>query len=207
MMILVIALLATVTFDGLLETRLWTHILDRTLPGEIRWVGSVALILFSSGFLSIYLFFCGVMHRVAERYGDNNRVGYPKSTGKVASAFVLTLVPIAIAYHLAHYLSYLVITGQYLIPRLSDPFGYGWNLFGTADYKVDIGLLSARVAWYLAVTFVVLGHVFAVYLAHVVAGRTFGGGRAAYLSQVPMVVLMVLYTMVSLWILAQPMVA
>ena len=207
MMILVIALLATVTFDGLLETRLWTHILDRTLPGEIRWVGTVALILFSSGFLSIYLIFCGVMHRVAERYGDNNRVGHPKSTGKVASAFVLTLVPIAIAYHLAHYLSYLVITGQYLIPRLSDPFGYGWNLFGTADYKVDIGLLSARVAWYLAVTFVVLGHVFAVYLAHVVAGRTFGGGRAAHLSQVPMVVLMVLYTMVSLWILAQPMVA
>ena len=90
---------------------------------------------------------------------------------------------------------------------MSDPFGYGWNLFGTADYKVDIGLLSARIAWYLAVTFVVLGHVFAVYLAHVVAGRIFGTGRAAFLSQIPMVVLMVLYTMVSLWILAQPMVA
>ena len=120
---------------------------------------------------------------------------------------MLTLVPIAIAYHLAHYLSYLVITGQYFIARISDPFGYGWNLFATADYKVDIGLLSARVAWYLAVTFVVLGHVFAVYLAHVVAQRTFGGGRSALISQIPMVVLMVLYTMVSLWILAQPMVA
>jgi hypothetical protein len=147
------------------------------------------------------------MCRLAERHGDNNRAGHPKSTVEVASAFVLTLVPIAIAYHLAHYLSYLVVTGQYLIPRMSDPFGYGWNLFGTADYKVDIGLLSARIAWYLAVTFVVLGHVFAVYLAHVVAGRIFGMGRAAFLSQIPMVVLMVLYTMVSLWILAQPMVA
>jgi len=49
--------------------------------------------------------------------------------------------------------------------------------------------------------------VFAVYVAHVVARRAFGGGRAALLSQVPMDVLMVLYTMVSLWILAQPMVA
>jgi len=206
MMILVIVLLAAVTFDGLLETRLWTHILDRTLPGEIRWVGSVALVLFSSGFLLIYLIFCGAMHRFAERYDDNNRAGHPRSTIEVASAFVLTLVPIAIAYHLAHYLSYLVITGQYLIPRMSDPFGYGWNLFGTTDYKVDIGLLSARMAWYLAVTFVVLGHGFAVYLAHVVAGRVFGMGRVAFLSQIPMVVLMVLYTMVSLWILAQPMV-
>ncbi len=207
MMVLVIVLLATVTFDGLLETRLWTHILDRTLSDEIRWVGSAALVLFSAGFLFIYLCFSALMCRFAQRYGENNGVGRLKSTLEVASAFVLTLVPIAIAYHLAHYLSYLVITGQYFIPRVSDPFGYGWNLFGTADYKVDIGLLSARVAWYLAVTFVVLGHVFAVYLAHVVAGRTFGGGRAAHLSQVPMVVLMVLYTMVSLWILAQPMVA
>ena len=206
MMILVIVLLATVTFDGLLETRLWTHILDRTLSNEIRWVGSVALVLFSAGFLFIYLIFCGLMCRLAERYRDNNGAGHPKGTIEVASAFVLTLVPIAIAYHLAHYLSYLVITGQYLIPRMSDPFGYGWNLLGTIDYKVDIGLLSARMAWYLAVTFVVLGHGFAVYLAHVVAGRIFGMGRVAFLSQIPMVVLMVLYTMVSLWILAQPMV-
>ena len=206
MMILVIVLLATVTFDGLLETRLWTHILDRTLSNEIRWVGSVALVLFSAGFLFIYLFFSGLMCRLAQRYGEKNGIGHPKSTLEVASAFVLTLVPIAIAYHLAHYLSYLVITGQYFIPRVSDPFGFGWNLFGTADYKVDIGLLSARMAWYLAVTFVVLGHGFAVYLAHVVAGRVFGMGRVAFLSQIPMVVLMVLYTMVSLWILAQPMV-
>ena len=207
MMVLVIVLLATVTFDGLLETRLWTHILDRTLTGEIRWVGSAALVLFSSGFLFIYLLFSALMRWFAQRYGDQNIAGHPKSTLEVARVFVLTLVPIAIAYHLAHYLSYLVITGQYFIARISDPLGYGWNLFATADYKVDIGLLSARVAWYLAVTFVVLGHVFAVYLAHVVAQRTFGGGRSALISQIPMVVLMVLYTMVSLWILAQPMVA
>jgi len=207
MMVLVIVLLATVTFDGLLETPLWTHILDRTLSDEIRWVGSAALVLFSAGFLFVYLFFSALMCRFAQRYGEKNGAGHLNSTLDVASVFVLTLVPIAIAYHLAHYLSYLLITGQYFIPRVSDPFGYGWDLFGTADYKIDIGQLSARVAWYLAVTFVVLGHVFAVYVAHVVARRTFGGGRAALLSQVPMVVLMVLYTMVSLWILAQPMVA
>jgi hypothetical protein len=207
MMVLVIVLLATVTFDGLLETPLWTHILDRTLSDEIRWVGSAALVLFSAGFLFVYLFFSALMCRFAQRYGEKNGAGHLNSTLDVASVFVLTLVPIAIAYHLAHYLSYLLITGQYFIPRVSDPFGYGWDLFGTADYKIDIGQLSARVAWYLAVTFVVLGHVFAVYVAHVVARRTFGGGRAALFSQVPMVVLMVLYTMVSLWILAQPMVA
>jgi len=207
MMVLVIVLLATVTFDGLLETPLWAHILDRTLTGEIRWVGSGALVLFSTGFLFIYLFFCALMCRFAKRYGGGNRADHPKNTLELASLFVLTLVPIAIAYHLAHYLSFLLITGQYVIPRISDPFGYHWNLFGTLDYQVDTGLLSARVAWYLAVSSVVIGHVYAVYLAHVVAGRIFGEGRAAFLSQIPMVLLMVLYTMASLWILAQPMVS
>ena len=206
MMVLVIVLLATVTFDGLLETRLWTHVLDRTLTGEIRWVGSAALVLFSGGFLLIYLFFCALMRQFAKRYGDSNRVDQPKTTLELASLFVLTLVPIAIAYHLAHYVSFLLITGQYAIPLISDPLGYRWDLFGTAYYQVDTDLLSARVAWYLAVGFVVLGHVYAVYLAHVVAGRIFGSGRAAFLSQIPMVLLMVLYTMASLWILAQPMV-
>ena len=206
MMVLVIVLLATVTFDGLLETRLWTHVLDRTLTGEIRWVGSAALVLFSGGFLLIYLFFCALMRQFAKRYGDSNRVDQQKTTLELASLFVLTLVPIAIAYHLAHYVSFLLITGQYVIPLISDPLGYRWNLFGTAHYQVDTDLLSARVAWYLAVSFVVLGHVYAVYLAHVVAGRIFGSGRAAFLSQIPMVLLMVLYTMASLWILAQPMV-
>ena len=104
-------------------------------------------------------------------------------------------------------MSFLLITGQYVIPLISDPLGYRWDLFGTAHYQVDTDLLSARVAWYLAVSFVVLGHVYAVYLAHVVAGRIFGSGHGAFLSQIPMVLLMVLYTMASLWILAQPMVA
>ena len=35
------------------------------------------------------------------------------------------LVPIAVAYHLAHYVSLLLTTGQFIIPLASDPFGWG----------------------------------------------------------------------------------
>ena len=62
----------------------------------------------------------------------------------LARRFALTLIPIAVGYHVAHYLVYLLIQGQYIIPLLSDPFGYGWDLFGTAGYRVDIGLVGAR---------------------------------------------------------------
>jgi len=64
-------------------------------------------------------------------------------------------------------------------------------------------LLAGRV-WYVQVVLIVLGHIIAVYLAHLRAGERFQNARNALLSQYPMLILMVLYTMTSLWILAQP---
>jgi hypothetical protein len=128
------------------------------------------------------------------------------STGVIARHFVCTLVPIAIGYHLAHYLSFVVMAAQYLIPLASDPFGRGWDLFGTGSYIVRIGIVDARFMWYASVAAIVVGHVAAVYLAHAMALRVFGDKRAALRSQYPMLALMVGYTMVSLWIIAQPIV-
>lgn len=126
------------------------------------------------------------------------------STSTAAGYFVLTLLPIAIAYHFAHYVVYLLLSGQYIIPALSDPFGYGWNLFGTASFKPDIGLVGARFAWYTAVIAIVVGHVISVWLAHRTAQRLFDDRRRMLASQTPMLALMVAYTMTSLWIIAQP---
>ena len=53
---------------------------------------------------------------------------------------------------------------------------------------------------------IVVGHILAVYLAHRIAMRTLGDRRLAIASQYPMLLLMVLYTMVSLWIIGQPIV-
>ena len=135
-------------------------------------------------------------------FGSSGRV----PTRDIAGYFVLSLVPIAIAYHLSHYLSYLLITGQQIIPLASDPFGRGWDLLGTADYKMDIGILNAKIVWYVAVISIVIGHVIAVYLSHITALWVFEDRHAALRSQIPMLVLMIGYTMVSLWILSQPIV-
>ena len=124
----------------------------------------------------------------------------------MARRFAFTSVPIAIGYHVAHYLTFLLIQGQYIIPLLSDPFGFGWNLFGTAGYRVDIALVGARFAWYAAVTAILIGHIAAVYLAHREAMQHSTCTPAALRSQVPLTALMVVYTFVSLSILAEPMV-
>jgi hypothetical protein len=124
----------------------------------------------------------------------------------MARSFVLTLVPIAVAYHIAHYLSFLALGLQAFIPLTSDPLGRGWDLFGGAAYVVDAGLIGPRLQWYVAATAVVIGHILAVYLAHVTALRLFRDRRKALFSQIPLLLLMVGYTMLSLWILSQPIV-
>jgi hypothetical protein len=99
-----------------------------------------------------------------------------------------------------------LIQGQYIVPLASDPFGKGWNLFGTAGYRVDIAIVGVRFAWYAAVAAIVTGHVTAVYLGHTKAMRVIAVRGAALRSQIPLTALMVLYTFVGLSITAEPIV-
>tara|TARA_Y100000588_G_scaffold243502_1_gene257730 strand:+ start:28 stop:435 length:408 start_codon:yes stop_codon:yes gene_type:complete len=124
----------------------------------------------------------------------------------IRMSFVFSLVPIAIAYNLSHYLSFLLITGQEIIPLVSDPYGFGWNLFGTTDFKINIAIIDARFAWIFSVIALVTGHIISVFTAHVIALRKTKTHSVAVRSQYPMLLLMVFYTAVSLWIVAQPIV-
>ncbi|HSB71595.1 MAG TPA: hypothetical protein VLT62_19890 [Candidatus Methylomirabilis sp.] len=204
MMAFVLLLLSTVSFDGFMATPVWASIeefMSAHLPDlngtRLIVIRTLGLVAFPLLFLGIYSLVSALMSRA----GDRRR-----STGELARSFALSLVPIAVAYHTAHYLSFLLIQGQLLIPLASDPFGFGWNLLGTAGYRIDIGIVGARFAWYSAVVAIVAGHIIAVYLAHLVALRTFRDRNPALRTQYPMSALMVGYTMVSLWILAQPIV-
>jgi hypothetical protein len=206
-------MLSTVTLDGFKETPLWVALsrwiavdpwfyplLDKLHEfdfGLLAALGTVMLVLFPALFLLVYLGFSWLTKLAS---------GSDRSVMEIAGFFVFSLVPIAIAYHLAHYLSYLFVAGQQIIPLVSDPFGIGWNLFGTAGYRIDIGIIGARFLWYTAVVSIVVGHVFAVGVAHFMALRVFETAKAALRSQYPFLVLMVAYTMTSLWILSQPIV-
>jgi len=124
----------------------------------------------------------------------------------LAKAFVFSLIPIALAYNFAHFLSFLLIQGQLIIPLVSDPFGFGWDLFGTGDYMIDIGITNARFIWFFSIVVIVIGHMIAVYLAHIRAIALFANRDLVLKSQLPMLGLMVIYTIVSLWIVSRPIV-
>ena len=210
----VLLLLTSVTFDGILETPLWQSLVawvaeSATLRGTLLFLqqsGLNLLILIKTLALVLMpLVFIGAFLAVSYLIGWAGFGGMPLR--HLAGYFVLSLVPIAIAYHLSHYLSYLLIAGQNIIPLASDPFGVGWDLFDTKAYRLDIGIVNAKMVWYVAVSAIVVGHVIAIYVAHVMALRVFPTVRQALFSQIPMLVLMVAYTMVSLRILSQPIVA
>lgn len=202
--VFVVFLLSSVTFDGLVVTPFWDGLRGSVQPalsglGTLGDFGfqTLGLIGLPALFLAIYL---------GASAGIGRLGGQPGRVAEVAGAFVYALVPIALAYQFAHYYTLFLIQGQRIIGLISDPFGWGWDLFGTASYVVNVGIVGAAFSWYSKVAFIVLGHVVAVYLAHVLALRLFRDGRRALRSQVPMLALMVLYTISSLWILSQPVV-
>ena len=209
MVVFIVLLLSTVTFDGFIETPAWSGVASWLasvaglgLARDAAVVTTVGLVAFPLIFLGAFALGCVAMTALSRPRGGRSGANVP--TGAVARHFVVTLVPIAVAYHLAHYLSLLLTSGQRIIPLLSDPLGLGWDLLGTAGYALDPGLIDADTLWYAVVTSILLGHVLSVYLAHVVALELCSDKQRALWMEAPMVLLMVCYTMVSLWILAQP---
>jgi hypothetical protein len=202
--VFVVFALATVTFDGLKETSAWLS-LQNSLYSAVSVFGSrvlevidtLGLLIIPAIFLTVYYLFSWAIRAMSHDPGD---------VASVARGFVFALVPIALAYNMAHYFSLLLIQGQLIVARLSDPFGFGWDVLGTGGYVIDVGVVTATTVWYVALGAIVAGHILSVYIAHVIALRRVPDHKAALRGQIPMLALMVLYTFTSLWIIAQPIV-
>jgi hypothetical protein len=99
---------------------------------------------------------------------------------------------------------HFVVEAGAIVPAISDPFGWGWNLFGTANLNPG-SLAPITVVWYAQVSLIIIGHIWSLYLAHRIAEQKFGAQQSALRSQIPMLLAMIVYSTISLWITAQPM--
>ena len=199
----VILMLSTLAFDGISATPAWQ---DFTVALKPYWlplgsfglfaVRTFGLVLLTIAFLLIFVAFMEAVIYLGQRKVD------VKAT---VTSFALTLVPIALVYNAAHNYSYILVQSQYLIPLLNDPLHKGAHLLpAVAGYVPNFALAQASTVWYADIVLIVLGHVVAGFLSHLRAGERVRTAQRALLSQYPMLLLMVLYTMTSLWILAQP---
>ena len=115
--------------------------------------------------------------------------------------FSPSLLPIALAYHIAHYLTSFLVDIQYVRALIQSATGAGQSHVTTGFFNT---LGTVRIIWLTQGGVVVLGHVIAILLAHALALRLYGGRREAVLSQAPLAVAMVVYTIFGLWLLAAP---
>jgi len=129
-------------------------------------------------------------------------VGENHTATELGRRFVHSLIPIALAYVIAHYCSLLLYQGQAIAYLISDPLGHGSNIFGTAGKTIDYTVISATGVWYVQVVALVLGHACGLALAHDRALFMYRSPRAATRSQYWMLVVMIGFTSLGLWLLS-----
>lgn len=183
-------MLGSVAFDGFSRTSFWQ---DRLFRIESD-LGAIAFNLLG---LTVAVAFVAGAYVAAVEVA--RRIG--REGARLEQAFVGSLIPIAIAYLVAHYATLLLVQGQLAIPLASDPFGYGWDLFGTLDYRVNVQPLSGDQVSYLQGAALVVGHVLGLVIAHDKALALFGSTKVALRTQFAMLALMMLYTAGGLWLL------
>jgi hypothetical protein len=200
MVAFVAVMLGSTFFDGFSRTSIWQNryydvqvdLLDR--PSLADLVGQ----LMSVGGLLAAVAFIALAFRLAVR-GTETIAERPN----LAKDFVDSLIPITLVYVIAHYFSLLLYQGEVGVKLLSDPWGKGWDLFGTHDFQPNFMFLTPHTIWYVQVAALVTGHVAGLAVAHDRAVGLFRTPRLALWTQYPMLVLMVLYTVGGLWVLSQ----
>ena len=130
-------------------------------------------------------------------------VGGGLSFRQLEYGFIHSLVPIAAVYVAAHYLTFLIFEGQAITYLASDPFGQGWDLFGTVDTGIDYTIFPQEDTWYVQVAVVVVGHVAALDARPRPRAVLYGNAQLAVRSQYWMLGVMVGFTSLALWLLAQ----
>ncbi len=215
LLLFLLFMLSSTAFDGLRMTLPWFQLFWADPFNLITpWIGkpplyaavtlrpfylayeSAWLLLSPFLYLAIYLLFIALA-----KFLTRSR----HTLMELALYFGLSLLPIALVYNITHYYTLLLTQGLKIISLASDPFGLGWDLFGTAmTFRAPI-LPAMGLVWHSQVGLILFGHIVSVYLAHLEALRIFETRRQALISQLPMLFLMVIFTTAGLWILAQPL--
>ena len=155
-------MIGTVTYDGLRETTFWFDLFgSQTYETSFS---TVAFLLMNLLIIVFYRFACYFAIQVS---------GEDLNLNEISLKFGHTMLPIAFAYHVTHYLSLLLFEFQTVVYRLNDPFGFGWNLFNVQEPEVNY-FLEPIALWTIMVIVTLAGHMLSVVLAHDLSVKLFG---------------------------------
>ena len=187
--VMVLVVLGSTSFDGFTRSSIWQSVVFGRSGWELAAYNTMGLVFVVGVAFVIYRAAIAVM-----------AAGTGQREGELADLFAPSLLPICVAYIVAHYFSYLIFQGQSLLAQVSDPFGWGWDLFGTAAWQIDYTLMSPTAVAWVQTGAIVVGHILAVVVAHDRALECYSRDRAL-LSQYPMLVAMISYTFIGLMLM------
>ena len=158
----ILLMIGTVTYDGLRGTTFWYNLFgSSTLDIGFSTLSFLAINII---IISSYRFACWFALKVS---------GEKKDLNDISLLFAHTMLPIAFAYHVTHYLSLLLYESQTIFYRLNDPYGLGWNLFGIEEITINY-FLTPVALWGIQVFLTLAGHMLSVVLAHDLSIKLFG---------------------------------
>lgn len=200
---LVVAAIGVTTFDGAQEGALASTIdwsIDRLsdigigITEAVRGADTFYLLAALAGIAVIYLTGVRGMRNVDTRF----------SFAELRQKFAHTLIPIALAYLVAHYFSLFFFQEQAQFTfLLSDPLGTGeTDLFGTLGNGIDYNAISPEAIWYIQLGSLLAGHLVGLTLAHDRAISMWSDIRLATRSQYWMLAMMVCFTSLGLFLLS-----
>jgi hypothetical protein len=196
---MVIVMLAMTTFHGVTMTPVWGSTvtwLEHTTAMPYLAAFTVGMLGFVILLGAVYYLFAGVSHAVAPIPGMTRH--------QLSIHYAYAFLPIALFYHFAHNSMHFFVEGGALVPVLSDPFGWGWNLFGTA--RIHPGaMLPQPLVWTIMLTFIFAGQIWSLLAVKTISLHITDDDRRAWRSRAPLVAAMIGYSILSLWIVAQPM--
>jgi hypothetical protein len=201
--VLLAVMIGGVSFDGASEGPVWAAVipgLTKALTGLGLGPGSAAEVASTIGLLATVAIVLG-LYRLG--VAGARSVGGRFDGRRLAQGFAHSLVPIALVYVLAHYLTLLLFQGQAIAPLAADPLGQGSGGLGSASAAIDYALIGATAVWYIQVVMIVVGHIAALSLAHDRALVLYDRPQLAVRSQYWMLAVMVAFTSIALWLLAQ----
>ena len=158
----VLLMIGTVTYDGLRETTFWYNQFgSRT---DDMGFSTMMFLIMNLGTILFYRFACFFAIKVG---GSDLKLNH------VSNLFGHTMLPIAFAYHVTHYLTLLLFESQTFFYRFNDPIGIGMNILNVEEPTINY-FIEPLVIWGIQVAVTLLGHMLSVVLAHDLAVKLFG---------------------------------
>ena len=201
----VCVMIGTTSFDGFSQGGIWLspsgieQLVGKGFHGIGFGAESAGELAYTVGLIAVVLIVAG-LYRLG--VAGMRTVGRDHTTDELSRLFAHSLIPIALAYVVAHYFSLLAYQGQAIAYLASDPLGNGSNLLGTSSATIDYSVVGASGIWYVQVGALVLGHIAGLILAHDRALATWRDPRIATRSQYWMLLVMVSFTCIGLWLLS-----